>query len=350
VQPFSFPPVKKKYFHRFCRIAATAAHFPPTIVSNQQIIDQGGLSVTDSAMRKGLGVERRRIAEKGIADSDLLAEAARKCLDRAGLLPENLSKLLVTKFIGDRILPMTAALVQRKLKSPLAFHALDIDGGITAFLNALDYAVRCFSSTASSDQHILIVSGGTHTAAISKTDPRLAFLFGDGAAALLLSSSADQHFLASYFYTNYHYYQSAGSRQLKMDKWLSDDIYEKGNYALLYDFYRMDNWKETIDFTLEAARVTRDNLLLESGLSMKDIDWVLVTENNKKIHELTCETLSVPPEKTITVLNEYGNTMSAMLPILLDKLYTEERLQSGMTVMLISHGEGASGGGMIYRV
>ena len=117
----------------------------------------------------------------------MLAEAAKKCLDRAGLLPEDLSKLLVTKFIGDRILPMTAALVQRKLKSQLAFHAVDIDGGITAFLNALDYAVRCFSSTASSDQHILIVSGGTHTAAISKTDPRLAFLFGDGAAALLLA-------------------------------------------------------------------------------------------------------------------------------------------------------------------
>jgi 3-oxoacyl-[acyl-carrier-protein] synthase-3 len=111
----------------------------------------------------------------------------------------------------------------------------------------------------------------------------------------------------------------------------------------------MDNWKESLDFYLQAAEVTRDNLLKESGLAMNDIDLVLVTENNKKIRDLTLEKLGVPEEKSLSVIHEYGNTMSAMLPVLLDKAYADNQLKQGTNVMLISHGEGASGGGMIYR-
>lgn len=345
---FYFPLPQKLRLRSFCKISSTAAFFPQMVRTNQEIIDAGGLKVAAGAIEKVLGVRCRRVAEEGVTDSDLLAEAARICMARAGVQPERLTKLLTTKFIGDRILPMTAAMVQRKLGGNLAYHAVDIDGGISAFLHALDLAVRYFNSTPSAE-NILIVSGGVNTVAVSKTDPRLAFLFGDGAGAVLLSSADEPHFLASYFYTNHHFYDSAGSHPLKMEKWLSDDIYEKGNYGLLYNLYRMDNWKESLDFYVQAARTTRDHLLSESGLSMAQIDLVLVTENNRRLREATLEALKVPPQKSESVLEEYGNTMSAMLPILIDKAKNAGRMQPGVVVMLISHGEGASGGGMIYR-
>jgi 3-oxoacyl-[acyl-carrier-protein] synthase-3 len=83
---------------------------------------------------------------------------------------------------------------------------------------------------------------------------------------------------------------------------------------------------------------------------MNNIDWVLVTENNRRMRDLTLESLGVPQDRSLSVIREYGNTMTAMLPILLDKAFQDDRLESGMNVMLISHGEGASGGGMIYRI
>ena len=67
---------------------------------------------------------------RALTDSDLLAAAAVQCLDQAGITVDQLSKILVTKFIGDRILPMTASLVQRKLGSRVAMHAVDIEGGL----------------------------------------------------------------------------------------------------------------------------------------------------------------------------------------------------------------------------
>jgi 3-oxoacyl-[acyl-carrier-protein] synthase-3 len=83
---------------------------------------------------------------------------------------------------------------------------------------------------------------------------------------------------------------------------------------------------------------------------MNDIDYVLVTENNKKIRDLILERLGVGENQSLSLLNEYGNTMSAMLPCLLDNAIENKMLKPGMVVMLISQGEGVSGGGILYRI
>ena len=349
-QSFIFPPFRRRYIHRHCRIRATGLYFPARIIDNQAIIDANGLPVTGTVVRKTLGAERRRVAESGVTDADLLVEAAHRCLEKVRLEPDQLSKILVTKFLGDRILPMTAALVQRKLNCKTAMHAVDIEGGTNSFLTAIDLAIRYISTTLEKQQFILILSGGINNLPVSKTDPRLAFLFGDGAAAVLLETSTHAHFLASYAYTNHAYFASAGTRRLVMNAEISSILYEKGDYAVLYDLYEIGNWKDSADFYLQAAQVTRDRLLEESGLSMPMIDLVLVTENNRRLRDLTVERLGVPPEKSLSLFADYGNTQSAMLPILLDHAFSENRLQPGMHVMLISHGEGASGGGLIYQV
>ena len=347
---FTFPAYRPRYIRRHSQILSSAAYFPSRSVTNQEIINQYHLPVTDVAIRKTLGVERRRVAEAGVSDSDLLAEAARRCLAQAQIEPDRLSKILVTKFLGDNLLPMTASLVQRKLGCQVAMHAVDLEGGINSFLYAIDLATRYISTTAEPEQFILVLSGGVNTLPVSKTDPRLAFLFGDGAAALLISAAQAPHFLASYAYSNPDYFDAAGSKRLLLDQAISEQLYEKGEYDLLYDLYQMGNWKEALNFYLQAAEATRDRLLQESGLAMGQIDGVLVTENNRRMRDLTLERLGVPQEKSLTIFSEYGNTMSAMLPLLLNKGFQEGRWQAGMKIMLLSHGEGASGGGMIYQV
>jgi 3-oxoacyl-[acyl-carrier-protein] synthase-3 len=347
---FRFPEFKKRNIRRQSRIVATASYFPENVLTNQDIIQANDLPVTDAVVKKTLGMDRRHVVGEGVADSDLLVEAARRCLESAGLEPDQLTKMLVSKFLGDRILPMTAAIVQKKLQCRRAMHAVDIEGGINSFLYALDLGRVYISTTDDPDQYVLVLAGGIHNSTVGARDPRVAFLFGDGAGAVLLAPSEKEHFLGSYFYTNHEYFDVAGSRALKMDEWVSDSIYEKGDYSLLYNLYRMENWKESIEFYTEAARVTRDNLLRESGLSMSEVDLVLVTENNRKVRDLTLEALGVPEEKSLSLVGEYGNTMSAMLPVLLDRAMGEKDLKEGTTIMLLSHGEGASGGGMLYRV
>jgi 3-oxoacyl-[acyl-carrier-protein] synthase-3 len=348
VTDFVFPPLRPRIIRRHARIVATAAYLPAGVVTNSDIIAAASLSVTDAIIRKTLGVSRRHVAPDGAADSDLLAEAARRCLREAGIGVDALSKILVTRFVGDHVLPMTASLVQRQLGASVAMHALDVEGGTNSFLHAIDLATRYISTSANDEQPVLLCSGGIHALPVSKTDPRVAFLFGDAAAAVLLAPSREPHFLACYTYSNPALFEAAGTRTMKLTPELFDRVSGQGDVTPLYDLYAMGNWKETADFYVEAARVTAEHLLAEAELQRDEIDLCLVTENNARLRELTLAAVGFDAARSRSLLAETANTMTAMLPLLLDGALREAA--PGTTIMLISHGEGASGGGLIYRV
>lgn len=340
---YYFPKNNKRHIQRHCRILATASYVPEAVVSNDDIIANNGLPFKNNAIIKSIGVESRHVAASDQDDSDLLYAAAQRCLSKFQLKPEELSRIIVNKYMGDNILPMTASRLQSKLGSSVANHAFDLDGGVSSFLFALDLASRYIGT---GDAYILIASGGIHNRLISKTDPRVAFLFGDASTAVLLGPADEPHILASYFYTNHQYYEMATARGIKFLR----ETHFDGDSAKFYDTYKMENWKIAEDFYRRATREIQRNLQDESGLSVTDMDLVLVTENNALIRELTLETLGVDEDRSISLLRSHGNTMSAMLPLLLDHAGETGKIQKGMKIMLISHGEGISGGGLIYKV
>jgi len=340
---FYFPKRKKKTIRRFCKILSTDSYIPEKVVENEEIIEKYHPSFKNEVIVKTIGVERRHIAEKDEDDSDILAKSARGCLEKYGILPDDLSRIIVNKFVGDNFLPMTASRLQGKIGSKTAVHAFDIDGGISSFLYSMDAASRFINS---GDEYILISSGGVISKFVSKADPRVAFLFGDASASVLLGHSEERHIFASYFYSNCHYYDMfVMLSPLSLAKFSREEL-----STAVWDLYKMENWKTAESFYREAVREVSKNLLEESGLTMKDIDLVLVTENNIKIWELTLETLGVNADKSISLIREYGNTMSAMLPLLIDHGFRTGRIEKGMNIMMISHGEGFSGGGLVYRV
>ncbi len=340
---YYFPKHKKRKITKYCRILSTASYIPERIVSNDDIITVNGFSFKNNFILKSIGVEKRHVAADTQDDSDLLFEAARKCLDNYQLNPENLTRIIVNKFMGDNLLPMTASRLQSKLGSSVANHAFDIDGGISSFLVAMDLASR-FVGTG--DEYILIASGGIHNRLISKTDPRVAFLFGDASAALLVGPAPEAHLLAGYFYSNHQFYELATMNGMEFFR----EISWNGDESIFFDAYKLDNWKIAEEFYHRATREIYQNLLDESGLSIQNIDLVLVAENNIRIREIILDTIGVNEDKSISLLKDYGNTMSAMLPLLLDHGRRNGRIQPGMNIMLISHGEGLSGGGIIYKV
>lgn len=263
---FYFPEIKKHIFDRQSRIIATGSAFPENVVTNADIISKYNHSVTDIVIQKTIGVKERRVASDDSADSDLLCKAAIACLAKAGIRPEQLSKLIVNKFIGDKVLPMTASLLQKKLNCPDAIHSFDVDGGANSFLQALDLASAAINS---GDSYILIVSGGINNCLASRTDPRTAFLFGDGAGAVLLGPSDKQHILSSYFFSNYEFADLfTGFTHCKN---IPSDIHETKNYEILYDQYHAGNWKVAEDFIIQALKVTAEKMLDATGLTFNDI-------------------------------------------------------------------------------
>lgn len=340
---FYFPKHKKRIFTKFCKIVSTASYVPDKIVTTDEIISTNKLPFKNKVIVNTIGVEKRHIANDSQDDSDLLYEAASQCLDNYQLKPESLSRIIVNKYIGDNLLPMTASRLQGKLGSSVANHSFDLDGGSSSFLVTMDLASRYI---ATGDEYILIASGGIHNRLISKTDPRVAFLFGDASASLLFGPAEEPHILASYFFSNHQFYHLATTNGMEFFKNVPWD----GDNSIFFDTYKIDNWKIAEDFYRSATREISQNLQQESGLSIQNIDLVLVTENNAQIRALILETMGVDESKNISLLKNYGNTMSAMLPLLLDYGWKNGKIQPGMNIMLVSFGEGISGGGMIYKV
>lgn len=344
---YSFPPKSRKIINRFCKILASASFVPETIVTNEEIISRHDLAFKSPVIVKAIGVETRHVAREHMTDSDLLCESAKKCLQISGLLPDQLSRLIVNKYFGDNLLPMTASRLLGKLGSETAVHSFDIDGGISSFLYSVDTITRFIGT---GDDYILLSSGGINTRLVSKTDPRVAFLFGDASASLLFGHSKEPHIIADYYYTNHQFYDLATALSPLRLTHMYIESSSNIDLSCLFDTYRLDNWKNAEEFYRQASLEVSRNILEESGLSMDNIDLVLVTENNRKIWELTLETLGVNETKSISLLKDHGNTMSAMLPLLMDHGFQSGKIQPGMNLMLISHGEGISGGGLIYQV
>jgi 3-oxoacyl-[acyl-carrier-protein] synthase-3 len=327
----------------FARIIATASALPERSVSNQELVDAYHPDIAADAIRKMVGVHERRVAERGVIDSDLLCEAARSCLEKANTDADGLSKLIVTKFIGDRLLPMTAAFLQRELGTTVAVQSLDVDGGVHGFVHAVDVAVN---SIAGGDGPVLVVSGGVINCAVSRTDPRLAFLFGDGAAAVLLGPAQEQHILASYSFSNYEFIDHARGGEFR--KYSLDANHDMKRD--ISDLYVMADYKQSMAFVLEAMKVTADHLVEQAGISFADVDLFLMTESHGRLWSAIVQHLGIEPSKTLSLLSKYGNTMSAMLPLLLHEAMSTDRLLPGQIVMFLSVGEGVTGGGMVIRI
>jgi 3-oxoacyl-[acyl-carrier-protein] synthase-3 len=341
---YTFPEMKKLLLENHCKIIAMSEYLPERIVTNKDIINSTGLNVTDQAIRKTIGVEERRVADSGLADTDLMARAAIDCLKKAGISASELSKIIVNKFLGDTLLPMNASMLQAKLECPVAVQSLDVDGGVNSFFQAFDLAAKMINS---GDRYILIVSGGIINKFVRTTDARHAFLFGDAATAVLLGPSDKQHLKSSYMFSNYDYVNLSVGMELRQK--VQADIHEKKDYSVLYDLYQMEDWTQALPFIHKAMATTSDKLLTAAGLKKDDIDVLVVSEYNKRVRDTIIDAVNIQAKHTISVLNRYGNTLSAMIPLQLNEGYKTGVLTPGTNVMVLSLGEGISGGGFIYQ-
>jgi 3-oxoacyl-[acyl-carrier-protein] synthase-3 len=341
---YKFPENKKYHWSRPCQIISMASFLPQKTLSNEQISRDQKNPLPEVMINRMIGVKNRHVASPGTADSDLLVVAAQECLKKAGVTIDNVSKLIVNKFLGDRILPPTASILQRKLGSKKAIQCMDIDGGMNTFMQSFIMAAKCIQS---GDEYVLIVSGGICHDLISKENPRVSYLFGDGATAVLLGRSDETHILSFYEFSNYDY----------SDIFRSTDFFTAAQTGyktvtsdpILHDMYNMENWKEANSFILESLQHTLNCLLESAGCTFDEIDYFLVTEINRPLWDNIINHMNIPANKTISLLKELGNTLTANLSMLLVNLDKNVFLQPGQKVMMLSVGEGLCGSGCIYQ-
>src|SRR5437588_8034966 len=135
------------------RVLATGSYVPDAVVTNAHLHARFGHD--SDWIVKRTGILERRHALPHQATSDLCYEAARRCIDGAGVKPGDIDMLVLATFTPDMSFPSTACLVQDQLK--LVCPAFDIQAACAGFMYAL---ITGYAYVASGASDLCLVIGG----------------------------------------------------------------------------------------------------------------------------------------------------------------------------------------------
>lgn len=321
----------------FAKITQVAHYAPSNSVSNDDLSHV--LETTDEWITSRTGIKRRHLSESEDT-SDLATVVAKELLVKSGLQAEDLDFIIVATITPDHNMPSVAAKVQGYIGSENAF-AFDITAACSGFVFALATAEKFLSSGAY--QKGLVIGAEVMSKAIDWTDRSTAVLFGDGAGGVLLETSDEQHFLGE-------------SLNTKGDKWRS---LQSGTKALVSPFsknhdigniYLEMDGRAVFDFTIKTVSKSIRELLDEHD--SETVDYFLLHQANIRILDKMAKKISVERDKFLANMQDYGNTSSASIPILLSESVEKGiiKLDGSQTIFLSAFGGGLTWGNLIVKI
>ncbi len=330
-------------------IKAISYALPETILTNDELA-QLYTGWTAEKIFEKTGIRQRHIAAERETAGDLAEQAARKLFEEYAITPEMIDFILFGTHSSDYFMPATACVLQNKLGIPTSAGALDFNLGCSAYIYGLTLAKALIST--GDAKNVLFLTGETLTKHIHPMDKSTRTIFGDGAAATLVSASDEDKIFTAVHGTDGGGYDKliipAGAmrspRSPETSREISDD---SGNVRTLNNFY-MDG-ADVFNFTLEKVPDVVQKTLIKNNLEMGQIDLFVFHQANKFMLESLRKVIRIPREKFYMNMEDVGNTVSSTIPIALCRAQQAGVLKSGMKVMLVGFGVGLSWGAVVVE-
>jgi 3-oxoacyl-[acyl-carrier-protein] synthase III len=290
-----------------------------------KVLTNADLSITldtnDAWIQERTGIRERRI---GGTTSQLAIEAGLAALAKAGRRPDEIDGVILATTTPDQIVPATSATVQDGLG--ITGGAFDVNAACSGFVYALAVA---HGMLAIGSERLLVIGSETLSRITDWDERGVAVLVGDGAGAVVLEAVDGPGQLLSWVLG------ADGSLRhlLKCDH---------GGY--LY----MDG-KEIFRKAVRAVVESAEQAIAEAGLTTADIDLMVPHQANLRIITAACQRLGIPDEKAVVVIDRYGNTSSASIPLALVDALETDRLHQGDHVLLTGFGGGMTWASAVLR-
>lgn len=326
------------------RIAAIATHLPDRILGNDQLAqDYPGWSADKIADKTG--ILERRIAAEGETALDLGLAAARALLARDDVEPGAIDFLIFCTQAGDYILPTSACILQDRLGLPTGVGALDINLGCSGFVYGLSLGAGLIASGAA--RTVLLVTADTYSKYIHDRDKSVRTLFGDGAAATLITAdpAGSGHIGPFVFGTDGRgadrLIVEAGGFRLPASADTCVESEDRSGNVRTRGHLFMDG-AAVMAFTLREVPRAYRALLDKTGTAPEDYDHVVLHQANKFMLDALQKKLDLPDDRLPRRYEDIGNTVSSTIPFVLASLSEQGRLTAGTRMLLIGFGVGLS--------
>jgi 3-oxoacyl-[acyl-carrier-protein] synthase-3 len=289
-----------------------------------KVVTNADLSVTmdtnDAWIRERTGIRERRI---GGTTSGLAIEAGLAALEKAGRRPDEIDAVILATTTPDQIVPGTSATVQDGIGVPGG--AFDVNAACSGFVYGLTVAHGLLAIGAER----LLVIGSETLSRITDWDDRSAVLVGDGAGAVVLEAVDGPGQLLSW-----HLGADGSLRHLlKCDH---------GGYLFM-------DGKEIFRKAVRVVVESAETVIADAGLTPEDISVIVPHQANLRIISAACQRLGIPEERAVVVIDRYGNTSSASIPLALADALDAGRIHQGDNVLLTGFGGGMTWASAVLR-
>jgi 3-oxoacyl-[acyl-carrier-protein] synthase-3 len=296
------------------------------------------------------GIHSRHIVAPGECTSDLAVKAAEKLFASGVAKPQDIDFVLLCTETPDFFLPATACLVQDRLGIPATAGVLDFNLGSSGYVYGLGLAEGLIATGQAS--RVLLLTGDTYSKLLYPSDRSVRTIFGDAAAATLLTAGEDAQ-LGPFIYGtdgsgwNNLIVPAGGLRQPRSAETAIAVEDDNGNTRSADNLF-MDGG-EIFNFTIQTVPPSVQRMLQVSGLALDDIDLFVFHQANQYMLEHLRKRCKIPAEKFQICFGHCGNTVSCTIPIALHHAIADGKIRKGSRVMLVGFGVGYSWGAAILR-
>lgn len=325
-------------------IRSAASYLPQNRVSNDDLSKT--VDTNDEWIRSHTGIGFRHIADDSEAVSDLVAKAARKALDKAGIAASDISLIILATSTQDYLaFPSTACIVQSKIGADKAA-AFDISAACSGFVYAVTLADAMIKANGG---NVLVLAGDVLSRILDWSDRNTCVLFGDGAGAAVLSSDPGAQArpgVSGILATTLRAYgsdydairiENAGFR-------MKQECFDRSKPA----YIAMDG-RRTYTFAVNENVEIVNALMDKAGVSLDEVAWFVPHQANARIIQAAAKRLGVDEGRFFLDIEEHSNTSAATIPIALAEMDERGLLHRGDLIASVGFGAGLASGGILYR-
>ena len=303
------------------KICGTGAYVPPNVMDNNDLSKL--VETSDEWIRERTGIVRRHIAD-GENTVSMAVKSAESALKNATISAEEIDFIIVSTISSNVILPCAACEVQKEIGAVNAV-CFDLNAACSGFLFAYNTAQAYIASGIYRTG--IVIGAECLSNLIDWKDRGTCILFGDGAGAVVVKA-----------------------KEGTQPSIITHSDGEKGKALTCEqnDFIHMDG-QEVFKFAVKQVPKCICELLEANGLKKEEIHYFILHQANRRIVEAVAKRLKIEIEKFPMNLQEYGNTSSASIPILLDEMNQKGLLRKGMKIVIAGFGAGLSWGASLIE-
>lgn len=328
-------------------IKAISYYLPEKVVTNEELVKEFPEWSVEKVAQK-VGVDSRHLAAENETAGDMAEKAALKLFEEYSIDPKTIDFLMLCTQSPDYFLPSTSCILQDKLGIPTTAGAFDYNLGCSGCIYGMAMAKGLIAAGIA--KNVLLLTAETYNKYLHPSDKSNRSIFGDGAAACLVSTEGfaeiGEFSLGTDGSGANNLIVKTGAARCKQTtgKFVEDD---EGH--IWYDDYLYMNGGNIFNFTLEAVPVMMKDILAKNGLEQDNIDYYVFHQANKFMLNTIRKVCVLPKDKFYVNLVTTGNTVSSTVLIGLKDCIDNNIIKTGDKVMITGFGVGLSWGGTILK-